>query len=443
MGPGSEGLPFRELCEHFLALAVDQGGSQYVAARVAHGLSAAEREELFGEVRRHLPTLVHDMHGNRVVQEYLASGTAAQRAYVYEHALRGSVAVLSLHPSGCRVVQRALEHVDAGTWAAMVHELEHVVVKCVMDQNGNHVVQKCIETARPPAAVQFMLDAFRGQVVLLARHAYGCRVLQRIIEHCTEAQVTPLVDELLAAVGTMLTDQFGNYVIQHVMERGIARQRRAVVLATRGRVQELSCHKFASNVMEKCVQHCAPDDRNTAIVAELLQAGGAPLFALVGDQYGNYVVQKLLEVCEPPTRDRILAVLRPALPSLEQLPYGKHILQCVAKYDPALAPHSPSPRLAAASSATPCGGSGSTLHSPSMASSSSSLSSPAFSSGSQRRAQHSRHRQSHSGSTSSTSPSPYLAASIDIGGSNTSGHVRGRSHRSSNHASRSSSSTKH
>jgi len=39
-----------------------------------------------------------------------------------------------------------------------------------------------------------------GQVVLLARHAYGCRVLQRIIEHCTEAQVTPIVDELLVAV---------------------------------------------------------------------------------------------------------------------------------------------------------------------------------------------------------------------------------------------------
>ena len=439
-----------------MALATDAGGAQCIAARVERGLSAGEREELFEEVRRHLPTLVHDLHGNRVVQAYLACGTAAQRAWVYEHALRGNVAVLSLHPSGCRVVQRALEHVDAGTRTAMVRELEHVVVKCVMDQNGNHVVQKCIETAEPPEAVQFMLDAFRGQVVLLARHAYGCRVLQRIIEHCTAAQVAPLVDELLAAVGPMLTDQFGNYVVQHVMERGTARQRRAVVLATRGRVQELSCHKFASNVMEKCVQHCAPDDRNTAIVAELLQGGGAPLFALVGDQYGNYVVQKLLEVCEPPTRDRILAVLRPAVPTLEQLPYGKHIIQCVAKYDPSLAPHAPSPRQAASASASAPGGapittssgssgSGSGLHSPAM-SASAPQASPGFGSGSQRRAQHSRHRQSHSGSTSTStssgSTSPYLAASIDIGGS-TGAHVRGRSHRSSGHASRSSSSTKH
>jgi len=83
-----------------------------------------------------------------------------------------------------------------------------------------------------------------------------------MIEHCTEAQVTPIVDELLVAVDSMLTDQYGNYVIQHVMESGIPAHKSKIVHATRGRVQELSCHKFASNVMEKCVQNCTPEERN-------------------------------------------------------------------------------------------------------------------------------------------------------------------------------------
>ena len=37
------------------------------------------------------------------------------------------------------------------------------MVKCVKDQNGNHVVQKCIETV-DPTCLQFIIDSFRGQV---------------------------------------------------------------------------------------------------------------------------------------------------------------------------------------------------------------------------------------------------------------------------------------
>ena len=454
-----EGLTFQELCENFEALAVDENGSKYIVARLVRTQDGGEREALFAEVRRTLPKLVHDMHGNLVVQAFLEHGSAAQRAYVYEHALRGNVGVLSLHPSGCRVVQRALERVEPATRSAMARELEHTVLKCVTDQNGNHVVQKCIETADPPEAVQFMLDAFRGQVVPLARHPYGCRVLQRIIEHCTAAQAAPLVDELLAAVDTMLTDQFGNYVVQHVMTGGTPRQRRAVVRATRGRVLELSRHKFASNVMEKCVEFGDPADCDSTIVAELLHAGGAPLLALATDPYGNYVVQKLLDVAAPATRERLLAVLWPAADRLEQHTYSRHILQCMAKHDPLRQVSSSAP--CGCGGGTGCGGSSivasstcnnnsgsggvSSMHSFSTCSSSPSASSlgssPASSDGPQRRAQqqqqqqNARHRQSRSGSTS-----PYLAASIDIGGT-PGAHVRGRTHRSSHHSGRSSSSS--
>lgn len=47
----------------------------------------------------------------------------------------------------------------------MVRELDGHVLKCVKDQNGNHVVQKCIECVQPHA-LQFIIDAFKGQVWL-------------------------------------------------------------------------------------------------------------------------------------------------------------------------------------------------------------------------------------------------------------------------------------
>ena len=44
-----------------------------------------------------------------------------------------------------------------------MNELDSHVLKCVKDQNGNHVVQKCIECV-DPKHLHFIIDAFKGQV---------------------------------------------------------------------------------------------------------------------------------------------------------------------------------------------------------------------------------------------------------------------------------------
>ena len=54
----------------------------------------------------------------------------------------------------------------------------------------------------------------------LSTHPYGCRVIQRILEHCTPEQTTPILDELHSSTEQLLQDQYGNYVIQHVLEHG-------------------------------------------------------------------------------------------------------------------------------------------------------------------------------------------------------------------------------
>lgn len=52
----------------------------------------------------------------------------------------------------------------------IVRELDGHVLKCVKDQNGNHVVQKCIECVQPQA-LQFIIEAFQGQVGLIIHYA--------------------------------------------------------------------------------------------------------------------------------------------------------------------------------------------------------------------------------------------------------------------------------
>ena len=89
-------------------------------------------------------------------------------------------------------MQKALEHVLTEQQATLVKELDGCVLKCIKDQNGNHVIQKAIERV-PAQHIQFIIDAFHGQVYNLATHPYGCRVIQRMFEHCTEDQTVRIV----------------------------------------------------------------------------------------------------------------------------------------------------------------------------------------------------------------------------------------------------------
>ncbi|KAL1060847.1 hypothetical protein V6Z11_1Z065800 [Gossypium hirsutum] len=120
----------------------------------------------------HACALMTDVFGNYVIQKFFEHGTESQRAELATQ-LTGHVLPLSLQMYGCRVIQKALEVVD----------LDGSIMKCVHDQNGNHVIQKCIECV-PQDRIQFIISAFYGQVVALSTHPYGCRVIQRVLEHC-------------------------------------------------------------------------------------------------------------------------------------------------------------------------------------------------------------------------------------------------------------------
>jgi mRNA-binding protein PUF3 len=102
--------------------------------------------------------------------------------------------------------------------------------------------------------VQFIINAFRGQVNRLAAHPYGCRVIQRMLEHCEEVDRESILGELHACTTALIPDQFGNYVIQHVIENGDEKDRNRMIVIVMGQLMAYSKHKFASNVVEKSIE---------------------------------------------------------------------------------------------------------------------------------------------------------------------------------------------
>ena len=116
----------------------------------------------------------------------VSSGTDEHRNQIAEQ-IQGKILALSLQMYGCRVIQKALELFNTSQQVSIAHELEDHVMQCVRDQNGNHVIQKCIECI-PSDLIPFIIDPFLSNVIPLSTHSFGCRVIQRILEHCDDVE---------------------------------------------------------------------------------------------------------------------------------------------------------------------------------------------------------------------------------------------------------------
>jgi Pumilio-family RNA binding repeat len=112
-----------------------------------------------------------------------------------------------------------------------------------------------------------------------------------------------------------------------VIERGKPEDREKIISGVLGQVLELSKHKFASNVVEKCVAFGSYDDRQQIIdeIMEVNTDSSSPLLAMMKDGFGNYVIQKLLDVTEGEQRVQLVARIKPQLLALKRYTYGKHL----------------------------------------------------------------------------------------------------------------------
>jgi len=315
----------RDIMGSIVEFSGDQHGSRFIQQKL-ESANGEDKQMVFDEIRPKALQLMTDVFGNYVIQKFFEYGSPSQKA-VLAKIMEGHVLSLSLQMYGCRVVQKALEHIQEEQQAQLIKELDGNVLKCVKDQNGNHVIQKAIERVAPEH-IQFIIDAFHGQVYSLATHPYGCRVIQRIFENCTNEHDS-LLEELHHYTFNLIQDQYGNYVIQHVLEHGKPEDKSLVISKVMGQILVLSKHKFASNVIEKCVTNGTKAERQQMIdeVIQVKPDGTSDLISMMKDQFANYVVQKMLDVVDKDQHDLLISKIKPHLQSLKKYTYGKHLIQ--------------------------------------------------------------------------------------------------------------------
>ncbi|XP_006661391.1 pumilio homolog 5-like [Oryza brachyantha] len=325
MSSKTQGVELSDIKGQIVKYSLDQNGSRFIQQKLEN-CTIEEKDLVFAEVLPHASSLMIDVFGNYVIQKFFEKGSTQQMRDLADK-LVGHVFSLSLQIYGCRVIQKALEVIQLERRVVLVRELDGHVLRCVHDQNGNHVIQKCIECI-PLEHISFLVSSFHGQVAKLSMHPYGCRVIQRILENCNNnPEGLSIVDEIMQYACILAQDQYGNYVTQHVLEKGNDHERGQIITKLSEQVVSMSQNKFASNVIEKCFKHGDNTERELLIKEIQKQTeGNNYLLVMMKDQYANYVIQKMLETCSQQQIGALLSRMKCHVSLVKKYTYGKHIV---------------------------------------------------------------------------------------------------------------------
>ncbi|XP_057433000.1 putative pumilio homolog 7, chloroplastic [Lotus japonicus] len=304
-------------------IAKDQHGCRFLQ-RVFEEGTPEDVQVIFNEIIEHVVELMINPFGNYLMQKLLEVCNEEQRLQIILMVTQepGQLVRISLNTHGTRVVQKLIETLKTRQQISLVvSALEPGFLALIKDLNGNHVVQHCLQCLSN-GDNKFIFVAAAKYCAEIATHQHGCCVLQKCIGHSSGEHREKLVGEISANALLLAQDQYGNYVVQFILDLRIPSATSTIVLLFEGNYVHLAMQKFSSHVVEKCLS-VLDDESRSRIIYELLSA---PHFAqLLQDPHANYVVQSALKHSEGDVHNSLVEAIESHKAISRNSPYSKKI----------------------------------------------------------------------------------------------------------------------
>ncbi|KAJ6751166.1 hypothetical protein OIU85_001665 [Salix viminalis] len=155
----------------------------------------------------------------------------------------------------------------------------------------------------------------------------GCCVLNRALD-CAQGELKEhLLLKTIANAVFLSENPFGNYVVQHVLDERIQHATIRILEQLKGYFVSLSMNKnkYGSNVVEKCLIWSGREENASMIIEEFIHS---PYFVnICRDNFGNYVVQKALEVSKGGIRNALVSRINDSYPDLHSDINAKRVVR--------------------------------------------------------------------------------------------------------------------
>lgn len=207
---------------------------------------------------------------------------------------------LALTQYGSRLVQKAI---DVASTEQQIYLLEMLlngadIAELYSSPHANHVIAKLIEIL-PPKYISSIGEALRGKATTVARHQFGSRILERLVQFSNEDHIGFLLDELLEDFEALARHQFGNFIVARVLEHGTSARKHSCVQKLLPHVLHHATHKTACNIVQRMLENA--DVSSQAMIADAFLAGtgDTSLEEIATTRYGSFVIRHLVDRFHP------------------------------------------------------------------------------------------------------------------------------------------------
>ncbi|KAL6296987.1 hypothetical protein ACE6H2_005129 [Prunus campanulata] len=138
------------------------------------------------------------------------------------------------------------------------------------------------------------LAEVQGYIYSIAKDQYGCRFLQRMLDDGTCQDVQLIFDKIINHVFELMTNPFGNYLMQKLLDVCNEQQRMQFVLKVTkepGQLVRISLDTHGTRVVQKLIE-TVRTGKQISLVKSSLECG---FLDLIKDPNGNHVVQRCLD----------------------------------------------------------------------------------------------------------------------------------------------------
>lgn len=300
-------------------LAKDQIGCRFLQKKIEEDTQFA-LNSIYPIILDHLLDTVNDQFGNYLIQKFF-DYLNEEQLQLFLRMISPSFTQIGLNQYGTRVIQKMSDAIYNNV-PSLIPPFQNLISSNVIvfsnDLNGCHIIQKLL--LRKSIDNNFVYKAMSENIEQIANHKNGCCFLQKCIEKLKDIDLEKLLNAINHKAKDLIIDQYGNYVIQHVMKINGNERNFNIFNIIMENIVFFSNQKFSSNVIERFFGF---ENTKKAIIEKLLIP--QIMKDILLDSYGNYVVQKALANANQEYQFKLLLTMAPLMDELKTLTFGSKL----------------------------------------------------------------------------------------------------------------------
>lgn len=239
----------------------------------------------------------------------------------------------------CRQMQDKLEEKknDVEFICSFYEAIQKNLIEYIDNQFGNYVVQKLFEVFlyqnNKPMVTEFF-TRIQGDLVSIALHNFGTRVLQKALERLDEGVYekveTETTDMILRHfvdknIVVLSGDKNGNHVLQKIIRIFPKQKNQFIYDDLTNHIVEIGKLKQGAIILQTAVKY-STEEQKEQMIKKILDE----FDILVNDEYGNYIIQYILEFKEKRYNDVIYDYISKNIVQLSKLKYSSNVIdKCI------------------------------------------------------------------------------------------------------------------